>query len=262
MSSEKLKNMPNMNSLLKISIGLIIVAIISSAFVYAETTSVSIEGKSYDVEYTGIGVTVNGVDADLDFISLILLVDVSGTPGTLDITFDRSFFDSKYQGNDESFIVLADGDEPNYSEIETNSKSRTISIELPNGTEEVEIIGSVFGDSPEPPVEEPIVVEPPVEEPIVVEPPVEEPIVVEPPVEEPIVVEPPVEEPIVVEPPVEEPIVVEPPVEETLNHLKSQQRKNQNQRLNVVLELFLKMVFVYLIRDVVLELFLKMVYVL
>ena len=181
MSSEKLKNTPNMNSLLKISIGLVIVAIISSAFVYAETTSVSIEGILYDVEYTGIGVTVNGVDADLDFISLILLVDVSGTPGTLDITFDRSFFDSKYQGNDESFIVLADGDEPNYSEIETNSQSRTISIELPNGTEEVEIIGSVFGISVEPPVEEPIV-EPPVEEPIV-EPPVEEPIV-EPPVEE------------------------------------------------------------------------------
>ena len=184
MSSEKLKNIPNMNSLLKISMGLIIVAIISSAFVYAETTSVSIEGTSYDVEYTGIGVTVNGVDADLDFISLILLVDVSGTPGTLDITFDRSFFDSKYQGNDESFIVLADGDEPNYSEIETNSQSRTISIELPNGTEEVEIIGSVFGDSLEPPVEEPIVVEPPVKEPIVVEPPVKEPIVVEPPVKE------------------------------------------------------------------------------
>ena len=35
----------------------------------------------------------------------------------------------------------------NFSETETTSQSRTLSIELPAGTEEIEIIGSVFGDS-------------------------------------------------------------------------------------------------------------------
>ncbi len=151
--------MPSIGSLAKISIGLIIVAIFSSAFVYAETASVDVGGTSYDVEYTGNGVTVSGIDADPDFVSLILSVNVSGSPGTLEITFERSFFDSIYQEDDDDFIVLADGDEPTYSEIETTPQSRTLSIELPTGTEEVEIIGSQLGSSVTEPVEEPAVEE-------------------------------------------------------------------------------------------------------
>ncbi len=159
------KNMPSMGSLVKISIGLIIVAIFSSAFVYAETASVDVDGTSYDVEYTGTGVTVSGIDADPDFISLIISVDVSGSPGILEITLERSLFDSIYQGDDDDFIVLADGDEPTYSEIETTPQSRTLSIELPAGTEEVEIIGSQFYSPVTEPVEEPAVEEP-IEEPV------------------------------------------------------------------------------------------------
>jgi hypothetical protein len=148
------KNMPSLRSLVIISVGLIIVAILTSAFVYAETTSVSVDGTSYDIQYVGNGVTVSGISADTDFISLILSVNVSGSPGTLEITLDRNLIDSKFQGNDDDFIVLADGDEPKHTEIQTNTQSRTLSIELPAGTEEVEIIGSVFG-STETPAEEP-----------------------------------------------------------------------------------------------------------
>ena len=166
------KNMPSIGSLAKISIGLIIVAIFSSAFVYAETASVDVGGTSYDVEYAGNGVTVSGIDADPDFISLVIGVNVSGSPGTLEITFERSFFDSVFQGDDDDFIVLADGDEPTYSEIETTTQSRTLSIELPTGTEEVEIIGSQFGSSVTEPVEEPAVDEPIVEEPVIEDKPV------------------------------------------------------------------------------------------
>ena len=152
--------MPSIGSLAKISIGLIIVAIFSSAFVYAETASVDVGGTSYDIEYTGNGVTISGIVADPDFVSLIINVNVTGSPGTLEITFERGFFDSTFQGNDDDFIVLADGDEPTYSEIETTPQSRTLSVELPAGTEEVEIIGSVFGSSVTEPVEEPAVEEP------------------------------------------------------------------------------------------------------
>jgi len=163
LQSERLKHFPNVNSLLKISLGLILFTIISSAFVYAETSSVNIEGNSFDVEYTTTGMTVSGFEADLDFISLILTVEVSDSTGTLDITFERSFFDSIFNGADDDFIILADGDEPNFTETETTTQSRTLSIVLPAGTEEVEIIGSVFGDSisipvvetPEPVVETP-----------------------------------------------------------------------------------------------------------
>ena len=60
------KNMPSIGSLAKISIGLIIVAIFSSAFVYAETASVDVGGTSYDIEYAGNGVIVSGIDADIE----------------------------------------------------------------------------------------------------------------------------------------------------------------------------------------------------
>ncbi len=179
--NEQTKSIPSISSLLKISIGLVIVAIISTSFVYADTTSVSIDGISYDVEYTGEGVSVTGVEADLDFISLIFSVDVTGSPGTLSVTLDRGFFDSKFEGIDEEFFVIVDGVDISFDE-EKSSASRILTMELPEGTEDIEIIGSVFGS----PIQEPPVVEEPpiVEEPIVEEPPVEEPPVVEEPIEE------------------------------------------------------------------------------
>ena len=152
LQGERLKNFPNVDSLMKISLGLILFTVIATAFVYAETITVDVEGTSYDVDYSG-NVEVTGIEADTDFISLILTVDVSASPGTLDITFERSFFDSTFEGLDDDFIILADGDEPNFSETATTAQSRTLSIELPAGTEEVEIIGSVFGQEV---VEEPV----------------------------------------------------------------------------------------------------------
>jgi len=145
--SEKYTQLPSVNSLLKISLGLILFTMISAVLVYAETMSVDVDGISFDIEYDTIGMTVSGIESDTDFISLILTVDVTESTGILDITLDRSFFDSTFEGLDDDFIILADGDEPNFSETTTTSQSRTLSIELPAGTEEIEIIGSVFGDS-------------------------------------------------------------------------------------------------------------------
>ena len=160
------KNMPSISSLVKISFGLIIVAIISSAFVYAETIPVDVSGTTHDVVYNGTEVTVSGIDSDLDFFSLLLDVSVSGSPGTLNITLERSFFDAMTDGADDDFIVLADGDETTYSEIETTDQIRTLSITLPTGTETVEIIGTQFGQSEPAPVEVPVEEPAPVEEPV------------------------------------------------------------------------------------------------
>lgn len=160
------KNMPSISSLVKISLGLIIVAIISSAFVYAETASVDVSGTSHDVDYTGTGVTVFDITANPDpDPELIFNVSVSGSPGTLEITLERSFFDAMYNGTDDDFFVLADGEEPKFSEIKT-TQDRTLSITLPTGTETVEIIGTQFGQSEPAPVEVPVEEPAPVEEPV------------------------------------------------------------------------------------------------
>ena len=192
LESERLKHFPNVNSLLKISLGLILFTLLSSALVYAETISVDVEGNSFDIDYTTTGMSVTGIEADTELMSLILFVDVTGSPGVLEITFDRSFFDSTFEGVDEDFFVLADFDDANFTEIDTTTQSRTLSINLPSGTEDVEIIGSIFGDSA------PVVETPEEEEPPVVETPEEE---------EPPVVETPEEE--------EPPVVETPPVDET-----------------------------------------------
>lgn len=145
-------------------------ALVISSPLYALGASITVdmEGTPVEVFYETQGVEILSITPDLDFISLLIEVEVTGSPGILEITLDREFFDSKFAGQDDSFIVLADGDEPDFEETETTAASRTLRIELPTGTEEVEIIGSVFGTpqiaEPEQP-EEPMVEEPVVEEP-------------------------------------------------------------------------------------------------
>jgi hypothetical protein len=149
----------------RFGLALLALALLSPAYVYAVpgVVIVDLEGKSVNVNYDAQGIEIISATADLDFISLILEVNVSGSPGILDITFDRNFFDSTFQGADDSFIIIADGDEPNSEEIATTTQSRTLRIELPAGTDEVEIIGTEFVMSeimvpepePEPPAPEP-----------------------------------------------------------------------------------------------------------
>ena len=68
----KLKHFSDFNSLLIISLGLLVITILSSTLAYAETVSVDVEGNSFDVDYTATGMTISGIETDLDFISLIL----------------------------------------------------------------------------------------------------------------------------------------------------------------------------------------------
>ena len=160
---ERLRPFPNVDSLMKISLGLIFFTILSTAFVYAETISVDVDGTSFDVQYTAVGMTVTGIESDTESASLIFSVDVTDSTGILNVELERSFFDSIYDDTDDLFFILADGDEAISEEIQSTSQSRSLIITVPSGTEDLEIIGSVFNNS----VEEPIVEEPIVEEPIV-----------------------------------------------------------------------------------------------
>ena len=125
-----------------------------------ETLSVNVDGMPFDVSFSSIGLTVYEIESDTDLKSLIFYVDVHDSTGKLDVTFERSFFDSIWDGVDDKFFILSDGLETISRETETNSKSRTLSIDVPLGTEELEIIGSEFGFSKviSAPIEESVVV--------------------------------------------------------------------------------------------------------
>ncbi len=169
LKSELVVYSPNVNSLMKISLGLIFFTILSTAFVYAETLSVDVDGTPFDVVYTTTGVNVIGIESDTESMSLIFSVDVTDLNGKLDVTLNRSFFDSVYDDIDYNFFILADGDESIFEETETKNQSRTLSITVPYGTEELEIIGSVFHSSIEEIIVEEIIVEEIIVEEIIVE---------------------------------------------------------------------------------------------
>ena len=169
LKSERVAYLPNVNSLMKISLGLIFFTILSTAFVYAETISADVDGTSFDIVYTTMGMNIVGIESDTESMSLILSVDVTDLNGKLDVVLDRTFFDSVYDDVDDLFFILADGDEVISKEIQTTSQSRTLSITVPYGTEELEIIGSVFGSSVEEIIVEEIIVEEIIVEEIIVE---------------------------------------------------------------------------------------------
>ncbi len=166
-------------------LAIIALTVLSPAFAFAApgTIAVDLDGTSVDVSYDADGVEVTSVTSDLEFISLLFQVKVTGSPGILEITLDRNFLDATFEGVDDEFFMITDGfDEPTFEEVETTSELRTLRIELASGTEELEIFGTAFGEpesAPEEVIEEPeTVVEEPetvVEEPETV---VEEPEVV------------------------------------------------------------------------------------
>jgi len=140
LKSEFVTYSPNVNSLMKISLGLIFFTILSTAFVYADDTS-------FDVVYSTTGMTITGIESDTESISLILSVDVTDLNGKLNIVLERSFFDSVYNRIHSDFIILTDGDYALFEETEINSITRTLSITVPSGTEDIEIFGSILDDS-------------------------------------------------------------------------------------------------------------------
>ena len=112
-----------------------------SVYAAADSISVDVDGKEYVIDIDTKGVEVQSIESDGE-LALLLTVNATVSSGTLGITFDREFFDSTFQGEDDSFFVILDGfDEAVFDETKTDS-TRTLSIKIPSGTQEIEIIGS------------------------------------------------------------------------------------------------------------------------
>ena len=92
--------------------------------------------------YSTTGVEI--VDFNLDFkdIEVILDVEVTELPATIEISFEREFFDSVNFDNNDEFTIIADGDILYYDEIFSNSEIRTLKFSLSSDTELIEIFGT------------------------------------------------------------------------------------------------------------------------
>jgi hypothetical protein len=96
-----------------------------------------------NLEHTITGGTISSIESDVLFSSLILTIDTNSS-GQLTITLPRALIDSTLGGVDDEFFVLTDGQEVIYDEILTTSESRTFMILFEDGTEEIEIIGTIL----------------------------------------------------------------------------------------------------------------------
>jgi hypothetical protein len=97
---------------------------------------------SEDVKYDITGGYVVRIipDAELNIVTVIMS---ASHDGSLVITFPRSLFDAKSGDQDDVFLVLVDAEEVNFEETIT-STDRTLAIQFPAGTEEIEIIGTIL----------------------------------------------------------------------------------------------------------------------
>lgn len=113
-----------------------LLALVSSLF----ATTEAMKSTPFDYEVSGLEIT----DFELDFndIEIILDVRVFEPLGTVEISFEREFFDSKFSGIDEDFTILADGELVYYTEVQNSFHHRIIKFNIPSGTTTVEIFGT------------------------------------------------------------------------------------------------------------------------
>ncbi|MCA9827523.1 MAG: SIR2 family protein [Nitrosopumilus sp.] len=104
---------------------------------------IQLDDESYDLSYLINGGDLKNILPDHDSNSLIFKISAISR-GELFVTLPRSLIDSKRNSQDEEFIVLADGDETLIDERRFDDH-RTLSIEFPENTTEIEIIGSQLG---------------------------------------------------------------------------------------------------------------------
>ncbi|MEX0639563.1 MAG: hypothetical protein WD018_07605 [Nitrosopumilaceae archaeon] len=119
-----------------------LISVLATILLLGTLTGVSEAKSGTPFGYTSTGVDI--VDFELDFkdIEVILDVQVTEISATLEITFEREFFDSTNLDQDSEFTIIADGDLVYYDEIVTNSKLRTLKFNLSSDVELVEIFGT------------------------------------------------------------------------------------------------------------------------
>jgi len=101
---------------------------------------IKVQGSDFKINYVMTEGMIKQIYPDEDSKSLILQID-SISNGTLAIKLPREVIDAKFGNDDDDFFVVADGDEIDFEETKSGNE-RTLSINYPAGTEEIEIIGT------------------------------------------------------------------------------------------------------------------------
>ena len=101
----------------------------------------TLNDEVYCIPYSINGGTV--LSGTLSVASKTLTVNIQATDdGQITLNIPRSVLDSKKGNNDQSFVVLVDGEEKDTSTETTTADTRTITVPFTAGTGMIEIIGT------------------------------------------------------------------------------------------------------------------------
>ena len=101
---------------------------------------VPVDGSDFQINYLMSEGMVTQIFPDEESKSLVLKID-SVSNGTLTINLPREALDAKLGEEDDDFFVVVDGEEVSFDETKSGNE-RTLTIDYPAGTEEIEIIGT------------------------------------------------------------------------------------------------------------------------
>jgi hypothetical protein len=111
------------------------VSAIPMSFAASGIETINAEGKSFDVSYSVDG-EVLAIDVDAESTSLLV-----GLDKIHESTFEVSFPSELLSAENGEFVVLVDGMESDYT-LSYNDGNPTITVPIPEATEEIEIIGT------------------------------------------------------------------------------------------------------------------------
>lgn len=97
-------------------------------------------GQSFIVNYMINGGVLDDISVSQQDTSLVLSLK-STSDGNLTMTLPRSLIDAKLGANDDSFFVLVDGADTDFTESK-NATDRTIMVSFPESSEQIEVIGT------------------------------------------------------------------------------------------------------------------------
>ncbi len=101
------------------------------------------EGQVFKIPYRFTNGNLREIEVDSDFSSIIVWIE-SHNDGAIELTIPRNLNDPRFDDGSDEFIVLVDGEEEKYEEVNNSACFRTLLIPIPGGAEELEFIGPAF----------------------------------------------------------------------------------------------------------------------
>ncbi|MFQ5970415.1 MAG: TIR domain-containing protein [Nitrososphaerales archaeon] len=113
------------------------------------TYTIKFGGTNFNVTASLSNGNIGGIFMEPKLKSIVAKIMSRNRDGIAELTLPRQLIDARNINEDDDFIVLVDGEEAGFDEMETTSIARKLRIPIPKDSAEIEIIGTVVFPSEE-----------------------------------------------------------------------------------------------------------------